>query len=242
MVNNNSNYTCKEILAELEKFGNERTKKIFLKHGAKEPLFGVKVQDLKTILKKVKKNHELSLELYATGNSDAMYLAGLMADEDKISKHDLEEWIKGAYWYMLSEYTVAWVASESKFGYELGLSWIDSTEERVASAGWSTLSSYISIIPDNQLDIDVIAGLLDRIEKNIHISQNRERYTMNGFVIAVGTYIEQLTKKALLIAKNIGTVTANAGFSSCRVPVASDYILKVAEKGRIGKKRKIARC
>lgn len=30
----------------------------------------------KEILKKTKKNHELSLELFATGNSDAMYLAG----------------------------------------------------------------------------------------------------------------------------------------------------------------------
>ena len=56
-----------------------------MNHGAKEPFFGVKVGDLKKILKKTKKNHELSLELYKTGNSDAMYLAGLMADEKKIT-------------------------------------------------------------------------------------------------------------------------------------------------------------
>lgn len=38
------------------------------------------------------------------------------------------------------------------------------------------------------------------------------------------------------------TVARIAGSVSCKVSVASDYILKVAEKGRIGKKRKIARC
>jgi hypothetical protein len=35
--------------------GNEQTKKIHLRHGAIEPLFGVKVGDLKAIQKKVKK-------------------------------------------------------------------------------------------------------------------------------------------------------------------------------------------
>lgn len=71
--------TKEEVLKELEVYGNAQTKKTYATHGAKEPYFGVKVQDLKKILKKTKKNHELSLELYATGNSDAMYLAGLMA-------------------------------------------------------------------------------------------------------------------------------------------------------------------
>ena len=65
--------TAQEILAELKAYGNEQTKKIFMNVVAREPLFGVKVQDLKKILKKTKKNHQLSLELYATGNSDAMY-------------------------------------------------------------------------------------------------------------------------------------------------------------------------
>ena len=78
--------TLQEVMTELEAYGNPQTKKTLIPHGAKEPFFGVKVADLKKILKKTKKNHDLSLELYATGNSDAMYLAGLMADEKKISK------------------------------------------------------------------------------------------------------------------------------------------------------------
>ncbi len=75
--------TTEEIMVELHRYGSEQTKKVLIKHGAREPFFGVKVQDLKKIVKKVKKNHALALELYATGNSDAMYLAGLITDEDK---------------------------------------------------------------------------------------------------------------------------------------------------------------
>jgi len=78
--------TVQEILKELEKLGDANTKKVLMTHGAKEPFFGVKVADLKNILKKTKKNHQLALDLYKTGNSDAMYLAGLMADERTIGR------------------------------------------------------------------------------------------------------------------------------------------------------------
>lgn len=109
----------KEVMLELESMGSESTRKTYLRHGAPDSFFGVKVGDLKTIVKKLKKNHALSLELYRSGNSDAMYLAGLIADEKKINKEELEEWARLASWYMISEYTVAWVAAESKFGWEL---------------------------------------------------------------------------------------------------------------------------
>jgi hypothetical protein len=55
-----------------------------------------------------------------------MYLAGLISEPDKITKVQLLQWIKEAYWYMLNEYTVAWVAAESRYGLELGLEWIES--------------------------------------------------------------------------------------------------------------------
>ena len=234
--------TTEEILKELEGYGDEGTKRIFLRHGAREPFYGVKVQDLKKILKRVKRNHEISLELYATGNSDAMYLAGLMADEKRISRSNLVGWVSAAYWYMISEYTVPWIAAESRYGYELGLEWIDSDEEQIASAGWVTLSCYASIRSDDELDVAVYDALLDRVEKNIHEAQNRVRFTMNGFVIAVGSYIEELTEKALGVAEKIGKVDVDVGDTACRVPLATDYIRKVIDKGRVGKKRKTARC
>ena len=234
--------TAKEVLKELETYGNEGTKKTLMKHGAQEPFFGVKVQDLKKILKKTKKNHELSLELYDTGNSDAMYLAGLMADESQITEAQLDDWADKAYWYYLSEFTVPWLASETAFGFKLGLKWIKSKEERFAAAGWATLSSYAALRPDEDLDIKKYSALLDQVAKKIHKSQNRVRYAMNAFVIAVGSYIEELTDKATTTAETIGKVEVEMGGTACKVPLAKDYIQKIVDKGRVGKKRKTARC
>jgi len=163
--------TTQEILKELETYGDPQTKRTLMRHGAQEPFFGVKVADLKKILKKTKKNHHLSLELYVTGNSDAMYLAGLMADERQITAAQLTDWLDKAYWFYLNEFAVPWVAAETPFGFELGLKWIQSDREQVASAGWATLSYYAGVHEDVDLDIKKYRELLDNIAVEIHFSQ-----------------------------------------------------------------------
>jgi 3-methyladenine DNA glycosylase AlkD len=234
--------TADEILKELERFGDPQTKKTLLKHGAKEPFFGVKVADLKTILKKTKKNHELSLELYNTGNSDAMYLAAMMADESKISAAQLDNWAEKAYWYYLSAHAVPGVAAETAFGFELGLKWIQSDQECIATAGWATLASYAGVRKDEDLNIEAYSQLLDKVANEIHYAKNRVRLTMNLFVIAIGIYIKDLTNKSKAIANQIGKVTADMNGTACKVPLATEYIDKAILQGQLGKKRKSARC
>ncbi|MFN8395845.1 MAG: DNA alkylation repair protein [Bacteroidia bacterium] len=235
--------TVDEVMAQLKEMGSAQTLKTFANHGAPvDSMYGVKVGDMKTIVKKVKKNNELSLALFRTGNADAMYLAGLIADEKKITKSDLQEWAKNATWHMISEYTVAWIAAESPHGWELGLEWIDAPDEKSQTAGWSTLSNWVSLRNDDELDFAKLNELLDRVENTIHQSLNRTRYTMNGFLIAVGSYVPLLTDKSLAIAKKIGKVSVEMGGTACKVPAVSEYIMKMMDKGTIGKKKKEARC
>jgi hypothetical protein len=65
---------------------------------------------------------------------------------------------------------------------------------------------------------------------------------MNGFIIAVGSYVKSLTAAAIETAKKIGPVSVEMGGTSCKVPAAVDYIKKVQQRGSIGKKRKTAKC
>ncbi len=234
--------TRQEIMQQLSDWGNESTKRILMKHGAPEPFFGVKVADLKKIQKKVKKDHELSLELYDTGNSDAMYLAGLIADEKQISRAQLQKWVENATYYMISEYTVAWIAAETSFGWELGLEWIESDIEKIASAGWSTLANVLLITEDEHLDMAKIGQLLEHIGKELHDAPNRVRYTMNGFVIAVGCAVPPLSEEAGKIGAALGKVNVDVGGTACKVPDAVTYIEKARKAGRLGKKKKQARC
>jgi hypothetical protein len=171
-----------------------------------------------------------------------MYHAGMIADPGAFTKPQLQKWAKGAYWYMLSCYTVPWVASESRFGRELALDWIDRDEEMIASAGWSTYGCLLSIKPDADLDFAEIEELLGRVKAEIGGAPNRVRATMNMFVIAVGAFVAPLNAKAKATAKAVGTVEVDVGDTSCSIPDATAYIAKIEAAGRVGKKRKRAGC
>lgn len=234
--------TVAEVMSELKKKGTEQYRKTFLRHGAPSDLIGVSVADLKIIAKKIKGNQALACELYDTGISDAQYLAGLVADGSQMTTKQLEAWAKGAKWKMQSAYTVPWVASESPHARDLAIKWMKAKSELIASSGWCTYAAIVATRPDAELDLNEITGLLDRVVKEIHTAQNEVRANMNGFVIAVGTYVKPLLKQAKAAAKAIGVVTVDMGDTACKVPLATEYIQKAETTGKVGKKRKTMKC
>lgn len=234
--------TVSQVMTELKKKGSAQTRKIFGRHGAPDDMFGVKVADLKVIAKKIKGNQDLALALYETGNSDAMYLAGIVADGSQMNKALLNKWAKDGSWYMISEYSVPGVAAENKSARELAVKWIKSKKESIASSGWTTYVGVVATTPDDELDLAEIKDLLKHVEKNIDKSSDRIRYTMNGFVIGVGAYVKPLLKQAKATAKKIGKVEVDMGGTACKVPFAPDYIAKMESAGKVGKKRKTIKC
>ncbi|MFL5808722.1 MAG: DNA alkylation repair protein [Flavisolibacter sp.] len=232
--------TSTEILAELKTMGTDSIRRVLSNHGAPSNQYGVKIEDLKKIQKKVKKDYKLSLELFDTGIPDAQYLAGLIADETKMTRKDLQHWVENASWHMISEYIVPWIAAESNFGWELALKWIDSKNPTIGSSGWCTLASIVGITDDSKLDMEALKDLLKRVEKEVPSATNRLRYAMNTFLIAAGGYVKQLTPDALKIGKALGKLTFETGGSCCKVAYAPDYIQKMLDRGV--KKKKMARC
>ena len=235
--------TAKEILDELKPLGRESYKRVLSNnHGIKEPFFGVPISELKKFQKRIKKNYQLALDLYDTGNYDAMYLAGLIADDARMTTKDLQRWAEKVYARVLAGSTVPWVAAGSPHGREMALKWIESEKSLVAAAGWATLGSLVAIKDDAELDLAELKRLMQRVQQTIHEAPDAVRSQMNGFLIAVGSYVQPLTEFALQIGEKIGPVTANLGDNDCQIPYAPDCICKVQKRGAIGKKRKSAKC
>jgi 3-methyladenine DNA glycosylase AlkD len=232
------------VMAELKNRGTEKTRKIYARHGmATDNMYGVSVADLKVIAKTIKGQQALASELYATGNMDAMYLAGMVADGSQMTPKQLNEWVEGAEnLQMISEYTVPWVTVENPHARDLAIQWIKSKKEHVASSGWSTYSGLVATKPDDALDLAEIESLLGAVIRGIKSAKNRVRYTMNGFVIAVGSYVKPLAKEAKATARQIGVVSVDLGDTACNVPLATARIEKIDAAGQIGQKRKTIRC
>ena len=236
--------TVTSIMAELKKRGSEKTRKIYKRHGMNtENMFGVSIADLKAIAKTIKRQQALACQLYETGNLDAMYLAGLVADGSQMPMKLLNDWAeRGANLPMISEYTVPWVAVENPQARDLAMRWIKSKQEHIASSGWCTYSGLLATRPDEALDLKEIEGLLGAVVKGIKSAQNRVRYTMNGFVISVGAYVKPLLKQAKAAAQKIGAISVDVGDTACKVPLATASIEKIEAAGRVGQKRKTIRC
>ncbi|MFA4136216.1 MULTISPECIES: DNA alkylation repair protein [unclassified Brevibacillus] len=230
------------VMQELEALGKERTKKIYLSNGAHEPLFGVATGAMKPMARKIKINQPLAEQLYATGNYDAMYFAGVIADPKAMTKADFDRWMDSAYFYMLSDYVVAVTLSEADIAQEVADQWITSGEELRMSAGWSCYCWLLGNRPDHEFSETKLSNMLETVKKTIHDAPERTKYAMNQFIYTVGTSYLPLHDKAVEIAKEVGPVEVQKDKAKSKFLNAFDHIQKAVSKGQLGFKRKHVRC
>lgn len=226
--------TKEEVMEYLKEKGNAQTKNIYLNHGAKEPLYGVKSGDLRELAKKIKTDHELAIELYKTGNSDAMYFAGFIEDPKKVTLQQMDEWVEAAYWNMISESCVATVAAKTPFAFELAKKWVDSDDEQTVCAGYAIYNYQLSRLDDSLIDMDEIKALLDRVEDRIHSEGVEIQNAMNNFLVLTGIYVKPLHEYAVKIAEKVGKIKPRIAENNCNVQTASEYLEKYAKLGKIG--------
>ncbi len=230
------------IMHELEQLGTAHTKKSYLSRGVREPLFGVATGAMKPLKKRIGVNQQIADELWDTGNYDARYLAGMVADVGAMTEAHFERWIDGAYTSMLSDFVVAVTLAESDIAQPLATAWMRSADENRASAGWACFEWLLGWRQDDYFELDEIRELLDRAAATIHEAPARVKRAMNGFIVAVGVSYVPLHDYALQIAEDIGPVSVDVDGEQKVLGSAAAQIRKAADKGRIGFKRRAVRC
>ncbi len=230
------------ILQELEALGTERTKKMYLSQGAHEPVFGVATGAMKPIVKKTGKNQKLAEELYATGNYDAMYLAGMIAEPKVMTEADFDRWMEGAYFHMVSDFIVSVTLAETDIAQAVSDKWIASGEELYVSAGYSCYCWLLGNRKDEEFNKDKLEQMLATVETTIAQQPDRAKNAMNSFVYTVGISYLPLHEQAVVVANAIGEQKMSQGKSKSQIPVASDYIQRAVDKGQLGFKRTNVRC
>ncbi|MGE7922650.1 DNA alkylation repair protein [Viridibacillus arvi] len=226
------------VMQELEALGKERTKKMYITNGAHEPLFGVATGVMKPIAKKIKINQSLAEELYATGNYDAMYFAGIIADPKAMTESDYDRWMDGAYFYMLSDYVVAVTLAEADIAQDVADKWIASGEELRMSAGWSCYCWLLGNRLDEEFSESKIANMIEIVKNTIHFSPERTKSAMNNFLYTVGVSYLPLHEKAVETAKAVGPVEVKRDNKKSSFLNAFESIQKEVDRGKIGFKRK----
>jgi hypothetical protein len=123
------------------------TREVLRNHGINEPVFGVKIEELK-------KNPETRVRkglgpgrrrCTKPASTTRNTCAGLIADETKVTPKDFRRWLARANSAVACGNVVATVAADSPHGWTLAREWIDSTDELTAQTGLDHALSGFSV-------------------------------------------------------------------------------------------------
>jgi 3-methyladenine DNA glycosylase AlkD len=211
-----------DAMKELEALGSEQTRKTWLRHGAAEPMFGVKFGDLAKLQKRVKVNHTLATELWKTANHDARLLACMVADASTITEKELNAWASTVKDSSTAE-ALANLASRTPIAAKIREAWL--ADPKLLRAGWSMVGHCAK--DGVLLDEAASLGYIKRIEAEIHQAENWTRRTMMYALIGLGGSGATTRKAAEDAALRIGTVAFDPGNTACEFPDALTNIVKV---------------
>lgn len=232
--------TYEEVMNELRIYGSAQTRKIYLNHGADIPLFGVSIANLKKIAKGNKNNHDLGYKLLVTNNVDAIYLSQYIVDPKKLTIYELEKLILATNYYMILDNVVANLAARNMaIVFECLSKWVNHKNDRYRQVAYSLYSTILVSYNNNLINREDVLLKINHVRSAIHSEENRVRYSMNNFLIAAASAFSELTEICKEVALEIGEIKVYMGDTSCKVPDALSYIIKIESMGNIGKKRKI---
>lgn len=149
--------TVDEVMTELATLADERILTVNQKHGDDH---AVNLTKLRAIAKRLKKQQELAVQLWNTGDSAARLLALLICRPKEFARDELDTMLREASSPKIQDWLLNYVVKKSKHAEELRTAWFEDPDPVVASAGWTLTVDKIAKEPE---DLD-LPGLLDLIE------------------------------------------------------------------------------
>lgn len=225
--------TVDETLAELRALGTAQNRKVYARHGAREPMFGVSFGNLGKLRKRIKVDHPLAVGLWHSGNHDARVLATMIADPASVKSVDLDRWVRDLDSYVVTD-AFATMVSAMPVAARKAAMWTPRRDEFVGRAGWAVVAR-LAMRADSP-DDEWFEARIPEIEAGIHAAANRKRETMNTALIAIGTRNRKLQRLAVAAARRIGPVEVDHGETGCKTADACEYIARTW-KHRASKKK-----
>ena len=214
-----SNFSA--VMAQLEAAGTAQNRKVYARHGAAEPMFGVSYAELGRITKPLRTDHALAVELWDSGNHDARVLALRVADPAVLAGPLAGRWLRDVDNYILAE-GLGGLCAQSPHAREMSDAWRDRSGEWEASTGWFIVTCTAE--DPGVWSIEELRGLLGQIEAEIGERPNRVRHEMNGALIVMALRDGNLRRSVLAAARRVGPVKVDHGQTGCKTPEVAPYV------------------
>lgn len=215
-----------ETLAQLESLGHEKVRAQNSKSGAGTNQFGVLRGDVRKLAAKIKNDHELAIQLWATGNIDAQFLAILLIKPKDLSRDEVDGMMRSIDFAQVADWFISHIISKHPDKEILRQGWMADGDPWAGRAGWALTSERISKSPDG---IDLPA-LLDRIESDMKDAAPVVQWTMNNCLAGIGIHFPEHRQRALAIGEALGIYRDYPVSKGCTSPFAPIWINEMVSR------------
>lgn len=218
------------LLAELAALDDPRMREVNERHGDDH---GVNLSKLRAIAKRLKTQHELALELWATDDTAARLLALLICRSKSFARDELDAMLREARAPKVHDWLVNYVVKKHPDADALRLAWLDDPDAVVASAGWALTSDRVVKRPEG-LDL---AGLLDAIEVEMRDAPDRLQWEMNTTLAQIGISHPEHRARALAIGERLEVLKDYPTPPNCTSPFAPTWIAEIVRRQEVAAAR-----
>lgn len=211
------------LLAELASLEDPRMREVNERHGDDH---GVNLGKLRAIAKRVKTNHELAVELWATDVTPARLLALLICRPKAFDADDLDRMLRESRAPKVREWLVSYIVKKSPHTEQLRLAWLGDPDAVVTAAGWDLTTERVVKQPDG-IDLE---GFLDTIESDMRAAPDPLQWSMNHTLAEIGISNPWLRPRAIDIGERLEVLKDYPTAPGCISPYAPIWISEMSKR------------
>ncbi len=216
-------FTVPEALAELAALEDPKMRAANEKRGDDH---GMNLSRLRALAKRIKTDHDLARELWATGETPARLLALLICTPRAFTADELDAMLRETDVPKVNDWFVNYIAKKTPLAEEMRVRWFDDADPTVAAAAWSLTSVRVAKSPEG-LDL---AHLLDLIERDMKTAPPRLQWAMNETLAQIGIHNPQLRPRALAIGNDLQVLADYPTAPGCVSPFAPIWITEMSAR------------
>lgn len=215
--------TVDEAMAELAGLEDARIREVNARHGDDH---GVNLGKLRAVAKRLRKQQDLAVGLWETGDSSARLLALLICRPREFGRDQLDVMLRGARTPKVHDWLVNYVVKKGPHAEELRRAWSDDPDPVVASAGWALTTERVGKRPEG-LDL---SGLLDTIEEQMGAAPDRLQWEMNNCLARIGIDHAEYRERAVGIGERLEVLKDYPTSPGCLTPFAPVWINEMVRR------------
>ena len=195
--------TAAEIVAHLRTLANPRDAGGQRRFGITPGggLLGIRAPVLRALARRFRGNHELALELWATGVHEARIIAALADDPKAVRRSQMDQWVRDCDNWAVTDACCCVLFDRTPFAIEKARAWSGRRAEFVKRAGFVLMAGLA--VHRKELPDDVFIGFLPLIRREAVDGRNFVRKAVNWALRQIGKRNANLRRAAIEEAMRI---------------------------------------